>query len=380
MQRLATKGKLAVVVSDDSLAFGVNMPFRTCVFTGQMNGELTPLMAQQMSGRAGRRGLDTQGNLVYVGAPASFIRSLMIGKVSNITGAGHAPRYETCFLQGMLSTRYVCVCMDYSTVSSLAYSLPSHACFPLLLLIYRPFNTTYQQSPIIAHTYPLSPLLSHHFLSLFLHFPSPFLSYSCPFPPLSPFPSPTPRYVGWGRAAVIGGTSLEEFCTSDDQAKGVDKKKEETAVVAAAAGAAGEGNYTLVQSKRALMDLGLIDQSEDGKWRPCRANHITYSSLTVCWELRQYMWESITVVRLIPDLCRFMLPVAHTLSERKNQERISIFVSSFFSIFLPIVDRCPCKPGDTPLAENAYYHAGNYIHIPLLLLGPIFYFYCKPSF
>ena len=75
-------GKLAVVVSDDSLAFGVNMPFRTCVFTGQMNGELTPLMAQQMSGRAGRRGLDTQGNLVYVGAPASFIRSLMIGKVT----------------------------------------------------------------------------------------------------------------------------------------------------------------------------------------------------------------------------------------------------------------------------------------------------------
>ena len=76
-----------MVVSDDSLAFGVNMPFRTCVFTGEMNGELTPLMAQQMSGRAGRRGLDTQGNLVYVGSRASFIRSLMIGKVSNIPSA-----------------------------------------------------------------------------------------------------------------------------------------------------------------------------------------------------------------------------------------------------------------------------------------------------
>ena len=61
VQRLASKGKLAVVVSDDSLAFGVNMPFRTCVFAGEMGGELTPLMAQQMSGRAGRRGLDTQG-------------------------------------------------------------------------------------------------------------------------------------------------------------------------------------------------------------------------------------------------------------------------------------------------------------------------------
>lgn len=41
-------GKLAIVVSDDSLAFGVNMPFRTCVFAGEMNGELTPLMAQQV--------------------------------------------------------------------------------------------------------------------------------------------------------------------------------------------------------------------------------------------------------------------------------------------------------------------------------------------
>ena len=64
VQRLASKGKLAVVVSDDSLAFGVNMPFRTCVFAGEMGGELTPLMAQQMSGRAGRRGLDTQGSFV----------------------------------------------------------------------------------------------------------------------------------------------------------------------------------------------------------------------------------------------------------------------------------------------------------------------------
>jgi hypothetical protein len=47
---LASKGRLAVVISDDSLAFGVNMPFRTCVFCGEMSGELDELMAQQMSG------------------------------------------------------------------------------------------------------------------------------------------------------------------------------------------------------------------------------------------------------------------------------------------------------------------------------------------
>lgn len=248
VQRLATKGKLAVVVSDDSLAFGVNMPFRTCVFTGEMNGELTPLMAQQMSGRAGRRGLDTQGNLVYVGSRSSFIRSLMIGKLSNITGAGHPPRYETMFLQGMLST----------------------------------------------------------------------------------------RYVGWGRAAVLGGRSLEDFCA------GVPPPAE---------------SYTLCQSKKALEDLGLIEENEEGQWRPNRANKITVPSLSVAWELRQYLWESISVVRLIPDLCRFMLPVAHTLSEKKSQERISIFVTSFFSIFLLTVDRYECKPGDAPLHENPYFNA-----------------------
>jgi hypothetical protein len=106
VQRLASQGKLAVVVSDDSLAFGVNMPFRTCVFCGEMGGALTPLMAQQMSGRAGRRGLDTEGNLVYAGATASFVRDLMIGQVAHITGERFPPKYDTMFLQGLLSPRH----------------------------------------------------------------------------------------------------------------------------------------------------------------------------------------------------------------------------------------------------------------------------------
>ena len=37
-----------IIYIDDSLAFGVNMPFRTCVFCGEMDGSLTPLMAQQV--------------------------------------------------------------------------------------------------------------------------------------------------------------------------------------------------------------------------------------------------------------------------------------------------------------------------------------------
>jgi len=112
VMNLASQGKLGVIISDDSLAFGVNMPFRTCVFCGEMYDKetkvprLTPLMAQQMSGRAGRRGLDTQGNLVYAGSRSSFIRKLMIGEVANTTGEKYDPRYPTLFLQYMLSPRH----------------------------------------------------------------------------------------------------------------------------------------------------------------------------------------------------------------------------------------------------------------------------------
>jgi len=77
VQRLAQQGKLAIVFSDVSLAYGVNMPFRTVMFCGDEGGLLTPLLAQQMAGRAGRRGLDVQGNLVYLGMSWPRIRRLM---------------------------------------------------------------------------------------------------------------------------------------------------------------------------------------------------------------------------------------------------------------------------------------------------------------
>lgn len=78
VQRLAQKGKLAIVFSDASLAYGVNMPFRTVAFCGDEGSLLTPLLAQQMAGRAGRRGLDTQGNLVYLGMSWERIQRLMV--------------------------------------------------------------------------------------------------------------------------------------------------------------------------------------------------------------------------------------------------------------------------------------------------------------
>lgn len=101
IMRLAMQGKLGIVLSDNSLAYGVNMPFRSCVFAGEMGGELDSLMAQQMAGRSGRRGLDTQGHLVYAGASASFVQDLMLARIPAILG--REPRYHTVFLQEMLS-------------------------------------------------------------------------------------------------------------------------------------------------------------------------------------------------------------------------------------------------------------------------------------
>lgn len=97
VQMLAQKGRLAVVFSDEALAYGVNMPFRSCVFCGDMGDSLTALIAQQMQGRAGRRGMDVQGNVIYLGMEWLYIENLMLGQITNVTG--REPRYPTIALQ-----------------------------------------------------------------------------------------------------------------------------------------------------------------------------------------------------------------------------------------------------------------------------------------
>ena len=101
VQMLAQKGRLAVVFSDSALAYGVNMPFRSCIFCGDMGEDLTPLIAQQMQGRAGRRGLDVQGNVIYLGMEWPYIENLMLGQISHVTGK--EPRYPIMNLQYALS-------------------------------------------------------------------------------------------------------------------------------------------------------------------------------------------------------------------------------------------------------------------------------------
>eukprot|EP00937_MAST-01D_sp_MAST-1D-sp2_P001487 g1487.t1 len=101
VQSLAQRGMLAVVFSDHSLAYGVNMPFRTCCFCGDTPSLLDPLMAQQMAGRAGRRGLDREGHLVFTGLSWERVKSLMRGTLPEVVG--RHPLYPTIALTGLLS-------------------------------------------------------------------------------------------------------------------------------------------------------------------------------------------------------------------------------------------------------------------------------------
>lgn len=63
-------GLLKVVIATETLALGINMPARTVVleklvkYNGQTHADITPGEYTQLTGRAGRRGIDTQGHAV----------------------------------------------------------------------------------------------------------------------------------------------------------------------------------------------------------------------------------------------------------------------------------------------------------------------------
>jgi hypothetical protein len=88
VQSLASKKKLAVVLSDNSLVFGISMPFRSSVIYTNSIAEdnLDPMMYHQMAGRAGRRGLDKEGNVIFVGYSWNRIKELSISEIPIIEG------------------------------------------------------------------------------------------------------------------------------------------------------------------------------------------------------------------------------------------------------------------------------------------------------
>tara|TARA_B100000902_G_C27322055_1_gene925401 strand:+ start:730 stop:3699 length:2970 start_codon:yes stop_codon:yes gene_type:complete len=83
-QTLFSQKKIPIVISDESLGYGINLPIRTVVMLGEKEIEhINPTIASQMSGRSGRRGIDREGNVIYIGVNW---RQILKGEYEKLTG------------------------------------------------------------------------------------------------------------------------------------------------------------------------------------------------------------------------------------------------------------------------------------------------------
>ena len=86
IEGLFKEGLLKVVFATETLALGINMPARTVVleklikWNGESHVMITPGEYTQLTGRAGRRGIDVEGNSVILWTPA--IDSAMAGSLA----------------------------------------------------------------------------------------------------------------------------------------------------------------------------------------------------------------------------------------------------------------------------------------------------------
>lgn len=72
-------------VMPGTLAYGINMPCRSVAFAGD-HIFLNSLQFCQMSGRAGRRGFDTLGHVIFMEVPQRKVASLMVSPVPQLHG------------------------------------------------------------------------------------------------------------------------------------------------------------------------------------------------------------------------------------------------------------------------------------------------------
>jgi len=94
IQRLLGQKKLGVVISDRTLCLGIDLPIRSVAFSGYMDPKFSTSDYLQMSGRAGRRGKDTQGNIIFHGLSEGVYLPLMKGSLPEITGS-QKPMYDS---------------------------------------------------------------------------------------------------------------------------------------------------------------------------------------------------------------------------------------------------------------------------------------------
>ncbi|KAJ0305409.1 hypothetical protein Brms1b_010819 [Colletotrichum noveboracense] len=85
VEMLFRKGFLTAVIATGTLALGLNMPCKTVVFVGD-SAFLTALNYRQASGRAGRRGFDLLGNVVFHGIRHQRAMEIMSSRLPDLRG------------------------------------------------------------------------------------------------------------------------------------------------------------------------------------------------------------------------------------------------------------------------------------------------------
>ncbi|KAI0529833.1 hypothetical protein GGR58DRAFT_495528 [Xylaria digitata] len=93
---LFRKGFLTVVIATGTLALGINMPCKTVAFVGD-SAFLTTLNYRQGAGRAGRRGFDLLGNVVFSNISKRRAYELMSSRLPDLKG--HFPLTTTLVLR-----------------------------------------------------------------------------------------------------------------------------------------------------------------------------------------------------------------------------------------------------------------------------------------
>lgn len=96
VEMLFRKRYLRVVIATGTLALGINMPCATVVFSGD-SVYLTALNFRQAAGRAGRRGFDLLGNVVFQGISRERACRLLSSRLPELTG--HFPITTTLVLR-----------------------------------------------------------------------------------------------------------------------------------------------------------------------------------------------------------------------------------------------------------------------------------------
>ncbi|KAJ6258500.1 hypothetical protein Dda_6542 [Drechslerella dactyloides] len=84
-ETLFRMGYLQVVIATGTLALGINMPCKTVGFIGD-SVYLTALSFRQCAGRAGRRGFDLFGNVVFHGLPRAKVNRLISSRLPSLHG------------------------------------------------------------------------------------------------------------------------------------------------------------------------------------------------------------------------------------------------------------------------------------------------------